>query len=80
MIKCGQQKLKFFYKSLLFITIICSILLLPVSSFAQDLACGGEDPLLQNCPLDTWVWVLAFIAASFGALQIYRRQKIQAGV
>lgn len=44
---------------------------------------GGEqlpcDPD-SECPLDTYVWLLAIIALIFGAVYLYRQQKEQSRV
>lgn len=55
-----------------------SLFLLPLISFAQDDGgpdCGGLDPVGNNCPLDTWVIILAFIAVVFTAMYLQRKQK-----
>ena len=76
---CRKGTFNFIYKILVAVVAASSILLLPVSSFAQDLPCGDQDPTGTNpCPLDTWVWVLVVAAMVFGAVQLYRRQKLQA--
>jgi len=46
--------------------------------FAQDgigFPCTDNDPDNTNCPLDTWVILLAFIALAFAARHLYRKQK-----
>jgi len=54
------------------------LLLLPVISFAQNGEdCGDADPVDSNCPLDTWVLVLAVIALVFAVVHLYRKQKKQ---
>ena len=76
MLKWARSNFSFFYKAgrLLF----CSLILIPVLSFAQTtdppLPCDGDDPY-GNCPLDTYVWLLAIIALVFGAIYLYRQQK-----
>jgi hypothetical protein len=75
---CRAGKFNFIYKTLVAIAAACGILLLPFSSFAQDLPCADQDPTGTNpCPLDTWVWVLVAAAMVFGAVQLYRKQKLQ---
>lgn len=76
---CRRERLNFIYKTLTVFVAAGSLLLLPFSSFAQDLPCGDQDPTGTNpCPLDTWVWVLVIAAMVFGAVQLYRKQKLQA--
>jgi hypothetical protein len=80
MLKCGKEVSNFIYKIVSLIILSGSMLLLPISSYAQggDLPCGGDDPTSSNpCPLDTWVWVLAFAAVVFGAIYLQRKQKLQ---
>jgi hypothetical protein len=36
---------------------------------------GVPDPLDNNCPLDTWVIILAFFAVVFAAIYLQRKQK-----
>jgi hypothetical protein len=52
------------------------LLLTTVAAHAQEigLPCVGDDPDAA-CPLDTWVAVLAIIAAIFTAFHLYRRSK-----
>jgi len=76
---CRRGNFNFIYKILTFVVAVAGLLILPVSSFAQDLPCGDQDPTGTNpCPLDSWVWLLVFAAMIFGAVQLYRRQKLQA--
>jgi hypothetical protein len=60
--------------------LVTSLGLMPVMSFAQDLPCSGDDPYETNCPLDTYVWIMAFAALIAGAVIIYKQQKKRAGV
>ena len=79
MLKCGRGNFNSIVKIVSLIILSGSMLLLPAISFAQggDLPCGGDDPTTSNpCPLDSWVWVLALIAVTFGAMYLSRRQKI----
>lgn len=80
MLKCGKDKFNSIYKILYLVILAGSILLLPVTSYAQggDLPCGGEDPTGSTpCPLDSWVWVLVAISVIFGAFYLQRQQKLQ---
>ena len=72
---CTRDKFNFNYKTISFVILTVASLLNPFISYAQDLPCGGDDPY-ESCPLDTWVWVLAITALVFGAVYIYRQQKI----
>jgi hypothetical protein len=40
----------------------------------------GLTHMTPIAPLDTWVWVLAAIALIFGAIQLYRQQKIHSKI
>jgi hypothetical protein len=72
---CRRVKLISVYKAAAFIVLSGSLLLLPIVSSAQDdLPCDDSNPYDVSCPLDTWVWVLAVIALTLGAWQIYRQQ------
>jgi hypothetical protein len=68
-----------FIGTILPVLFIGVIILLPLNLFAQDEACGGDDPTGSStvCPLDTWVWVLIVAAVIFGTISLYRRQKMQ---
>jgi len=60
------------------IKIFCGALLLlmlnVVALYAQPgEPCGGTDPD-ATCPLDNWVIVLAFAAAIFAVIHLYRKQ------
>lgn len=69
---------KFFNKIFLFFVLLTSsFFLLPGVTLAQDLPCDGSDPFNTNCPLDTYVWVMAIVALLLGAVYLYRQQKIQ---
>ncbi len=71
-------QVRFWYKIVLSVIYLCGLLLLPAISLAQDEGgpdCGGIDPIDGNCPLDTWVIVLVFIAAIFAACWLHRKQK-----
>jgi hypothetical protein len=75
---CRRGKFNFITKVLTAIIAAGTLLLLPFSSFAQDLPCEDQDPTGSNpCPLDTWVWILVIAAVVFGAWHLYRRQKLQ---
>jgi hypothetical protein len=79
MLKCGKEISNSIYKIASIIILSGSMLLLPSISFAQggDLPCGGDDPTSNNqCPLDTWVWILAVIAVILGAIYLQRKQKL----
>lgn len=64
-----------FYKILCVVAVV-GIVLSPSALFAQDLGCAGADPY-GNCPLDTWVIVLAGVTLLFAVVQLYRKQKAQ---
>ena len=59
----------------LVIALVLILLCFPAVIFAQDLPCEGGDPFSSPCPLDTWVIVLAAIAAVFAGIHLYRKQK-----
>jgi phosphatidylglycerophosphate synthase len=66
------------WKTILAIIIIN---LLTVSwSFADpgDGLCDGNDGGPDGCPLDTWVWVLIFVAALFTVRHLSRKNKVTA--
>jgi hypothetical protein len=77
---CRKGKFISIYKIAAFIVLSGGLLFLPLMSSAQDLPCDGSDPYDTDCPLDTWVWVLAAIALIFGAIQLYRQQKIHSKI
>ena len=74
---CRSGRFSFIYKIVSVIVFSSSLLLIPVISFAQEGGppCGDGDPINANCPLDTWVIVLAFMAIVFAARHLYRKQK-----
>lgn len=57
----------------------CSLFLLPMAALAQDgfnPDCFDEDPVgTVDCPLDTWIIILAVVAVLFAAFHLYRKQK-----
>lgn len=78
-------KYNFIFKVVPVIIAFTCLLLLPVISFAQT---GGTGPVPcdpngipgdpgdgGDCPLDTWIVLLAFIAIVFAARHLYRKQK-----
>ena len=51
------------------------IFFLPLIAFGQgDTPADGCDPY-DGCPLDTWVYVLVFIAVIYGAYKLHKKQK-----
>jgi hypothetical protein len=72
---CRKGKFHFIYKVLTVIIATCGLLLLPFSSFAQDLPCQDQDPTSSPCPLDSGVWVLVIVGAVFGTVYLHRKQK-----
>jgi hypothetical protein len=63
------MRVKIFLGSLLLLILNTAVL------YAQPgEPCGGTDPDAV-CPLDTWIFVLAFIALTFAAIQLHRKQK-----
>jgi hypothetical protein len=62
------------FKAFVFASVLI-LLCFPSVIFAQDLPCEGGDPFSSPCPLDTWVIVLAVIAAVFAGIHLYRKQK-----
>jgi len=66
---CRRGKFNFITKVLTAIIAAGTLLLLPFSSFAQDLPCEDQDPF-GNCPLDNWVWVLVLAFLIFGVIKI----------
>ncbi len=54
-------------------SVLVLLLLSIVSAHAQTLPCNGTDDD-GNCPLDTWVAVLAFAALIFAIFHLYHRQ------
>lgn len=48
-------------------------------SFADpgDGLCDGNDGGPDGCPLDTWVWVLIFVAAMFTVRHLNRKNKVK---
>jgi hypothetical protein len=80
MLKCGKGVSNSICKKIVSLIILAgSVVLLPSISFAQsaDQPCGGDDPTVPVCPLDTWVWLLAVVAAILGAIYLQRKQKLQ---
>jgi hypothetical protein len=77
MFMCRRGKFNFTSKVLMAIVAADSLLLLPFSSFAQDLPCQDQDPTSSPCPLDTWVWVLVLATMIYGFLQLYRRKNLK---
>jgi preprotein translocase subunit SecG len=73
----GVERFRFIYNVILVIVFFGSSLLFPVISFAQTLSpdCDDTDPVHTQCPLDTWVIGLAFIAIIFAARHLYRKQR-----
>jgi hypothetical protein len=72
----------FIYRAAAVIFLSGIFILMPLLSFADDgdggdFPCGDprRDPILDPCPLDTWVWILAIIGLVFGAMYLYRQQK-----
>lgn len=63
--------------SVTLVVLLVAFVSAPITSFAQDLPCSGNDPYESNCPLDTNVWFLAAIALVAGAFFLYKQQKIQ---
>lgn len=46
-------------------------------AYAQiDNPCDGSDPDNTNCPLDTWVFVLAIIAVIFTAVHLRKKDRL----
>lgn len=73
---CREGKFDLIYKIITFLIAAGSLLLLPFSSFAQDIPCADQDPTgTVPCPLDSWVWILLIAGMAFGAWHLYRRQK-----
>jgi hypothetical protein len=63
-------------RAIVLLTLIFAFILSPVFCFAQtdpDNPCDGSDPF-ADCPLDTWVIVLAVIALIATTLYLYRKQ------
>ncbi len=57
-------------------------ILMVTSTFADDIyPCDGDPDgggyTGNNCPIDTYVWVLAIAALVFGAVYLHRQQKVQ---
>ncbi len=80
MLKCGKGVSNSICKKIVSLIIIAgSVVLLPLISFAKsaDQPCGGDDPTVPLCPLDTWVWLLVIIAAILGCYYINIRKNIQ---
>jgi hypothetical protein len=75
----GKGKFSILNKVAFLAILVTGLALMPVISFAQDLPCGGDDPY-ESCPLDTYVWIMAFAALIAGAVIIYKQQKKRAGV
>jgi hypothetical protein len=42
---------------------------------AQDLPCGGDDPDLPACPIDTWVVLLVAVCSVFAVFALFKRKK-----
>ncbi|WP_183580160.1 hypothetical protein HDF18_13450 [Mucilaginibacter sp. X5P1] len=66
--------------ALLFILNILMITTALAQSTDPNNPCAGDpddgyDP--NACPLDTYVWILAIAALIFGAVYLYRQQKVQ---
>ena len=60
------------FLTLAFITITVTTLL---AQSDPGLPCGGADQDDNNCPLDTWVIVLAAVVMIFTAIHLARKQK-----
>jgi hypothetical protein len=75
----GKGKLRSSKRVSLFKFLLVTLALMPVTSFAQDLPCSGDDPY-GNCPVDNYVWLLAIIAVIAGAIYLYRQQKAQSSI
>jgi hypothetical protein len=74
-----RETANFFYK-ITGIGILTGILfLLPAISFGQGLGpdCSDTDPIDANCPLDTWVFVLAAVVLVFAVIHLQRKQKVK---
>lgn len=46
------------------------------TAHAQPINPCGNDDIDGNCPLDTWVYVLAFLMLTFSTLHLYRKKDI----
>ena len=73
-------------KKLKSLSLLVSLLLLSITTFAQDCGEGpglpGIDPDAVNngCPLDTWVVALVVIAGAFFTYNLYKKQKMQQAI
>ena len=56
------------------IVFLAAFILMPLASFAQELPCDDADPY-GNCPVDSWVWVLAVIGVLFAVLMLKKKQR-----
>jgi LPXTG-motif cell wall-anchored protein len=64
-------------RTIALLTLTFAFILSPVFCFAQtdpDNPCDGSDPF-ADCPLDTWVIVLAGIALLATTLYLHRKRK-----
>ena len=68
------------------LSLVFGLLLLSVTTFAQDCSEGpglpGIDPdaVSNGCPLDTWVVALVVIAGLFFTYNLYKKQKMQQAI
>ncbi len=73
-------------KKLKSLSLLFSLLLLSVTTFAQDCGDGpglpGIDPdaVSNGCPLDTWVVALVVLAGVFFTYNLYKKQNAQQAI
>ncbi len=68
------MRVKIFFSTLLLL-MINIVALYAQSESPIDGPCGLNDDDNQNCPLDTWVVVLAIIAVIFAAIHLHKKKK-----
>jgi hypothetical protein len=76
-----RKIVEFINKGLVVFFLAGSIWLLPLLTFAQGDAggpqCGDGDPtVVEPCPLDTWVFVLAAVVLVFAVIHLQLKQRI----
>ena len=61
------------------LSVFCLLVILPVFAFASggptDPRCNDGDPLDQNCPLDSWVYMLVLAPVTVTFVGIYLRNE-----